>query len=56
MLEKYAKRIEYDENNPIIEEDFVDSLDKIDGIVDKWCVVAEAEDEDIDDATRRLDE
>ena len=56
VLEKYAKRIEYDENNPITEDDFVDSLDKIDGIVNKWCDVAGEEDEDIDDATRRLDE
>ena len=55
-LEQYAKRIGYDENNPMTEEDFVDSLDKINGIVDKWCVVADTEDEDIDDATRRLDE
>ena len=55
-LEEYAKRIGYDENNPITEEDFVDSLDKIDGIVNKWCDIAGEEDEDIDDATRRLDE
>lgn len=55
-FEIYAKDIGYNENNPITEDDFVYSLDKINVIVNKWCDVAGEEDEDIDDATRRLDE
>ena len=55
-FEIYAKDIGYNENNPITEDDFVYSLDKINVIANKWCDVAGEEDEDIDDATRRLDE
>ena len=55
-FEIYAKDIGYDENNPITEDDFVYRLDKINLIVSKWCDIAEEEDENINDATRRLDE